>query len=121
VPLEKPLPALLEENFILDGVSNRWRLPTLEERERLNDVQALARRREINHLLTNEPLRRYDADELAELLLAAYSMGLYGAVLRLGGLVDLPALPEGRREELQRVQELAAIKLEMAGEVERVG
>ena len=116
VPLKKPVESLLEENFILDGPTNRWRLPTPEERERLNDTQALSRRREINHLVAGTPLRKYSDEDLAELTLLAYSMGLYSAVLKLGGLVQGDRLSPVRSDELEQVQELARIKQQPADE-----
>lgn len=111
VQLRKTLAELLEENFKLDERGNTWRLPTAEERARLNDTNLLRQRREINRLMDGHPARSYIDDELAELTIAAYRMGLYRAVLRLGPMVRTDVLSEERRTLLAQLSELAQIRL----------
>ena len=116
-PLSNPLVELLEENFFLEERTNRWRLPTPDERARLNDANVLRQRREINRLVEGHQERAYSDAELAELAVAAYGMGLHGAVLRIGPLVQADTLPEDSRTELAQVQYLARLKLEAGSAV----
>ncbi|MGH7861753.1 MAG: hypothetical protein ACREOS_05870, partial [Candidatus Dormibacteraceae bacterium] len=118
VPLRKSIAELLAENFILEERANLWRLPTAEERARLNDASRLGQRREINRLLEGHPSRSYSDAELAALASAAYEMGMYAAVLRIAPLALGDGLPPERRALLEQLQSLAALKLESDQESE---
>jgi hypothetical protein len=48
--LQKTLPQLLEENFWRDAETNRWRLPTADERRQMGDEHTLRMRRHIQRL-----------------------------------------------------------------------
>jgi hypothetical protein len=48
--LQKTLPQLLEENFWRDAETNRWRLPTADERRQMGDERTLRMRRYIQRL-----------------------------------------------------------------------
>ena len=52
---EESVETLLEENFILDSATNRWWLPTPDERERLNDTQALRGGEKSGHRVAGRP------------------------------------------------------------------
>jgi hypothetical protein len=56
--LAKTLPQLLEENFWRDAATNRWRLPTADERQQMGDERTLRIRRNIQHTFRTplEPL-----------------------------------------------------------------
>lgn len=112
VTLPKPLIDLLEENFVLDERSNRWRLPSAEEREQLNDSTRLRQRREIARILEGHPSRDYSDNELADLAVEAYGMRMYRAVEPLGSLVSGTALPHDKHRLLEQVQTAARMKLE---------
>ncbi|MBI2321844.1 MAG: hypothetical protein HYU88_07075, partial [Chloroflexi bacterium] len=116
VVIRKELRELLAENFVLDAPTNTWRLPTPQERERLNDAKALGQRREIRRWLAGKAGRHYDDVELAELALAAFGFGLHEAVLAIAPLVRAEALPDSTRNELDQVQVIARMKLEASRE-----
>jgi DNA modification methylase len=116
--LRKALAELLDENFVLNERTNRWRLPTPEERERLNDTHALAQRREIGRILEGRPTRAYSDAELADLVIAAYRMGMYAAVARVGSLVRADALPTDTRSTIEQLQAIASMKMEASEEME---
>ena len=48
--LQKTLPQLLEENFWRDAETNRWRLPTADERRQMGDEHTIRMRRHIQRL-----------------------------------------------------------------------
>jgi hypothetical protein len=48
--LQKTLPQLLEENFWRDAETNRWRMPTAEERRQMGDEHTIRIRRHIQRL-----------------------------------------------------------------------
>lgn len=70
--LQKTLPQLLEENFWRDTETNRWRLPTADERRQMGDERTLRMRRHIQRL-RNGRLDTYPKDsELFEWMRFAY-------------------------------------------------
>lgn len=111
--LRKPLADLLAENFVLEERTNLWRLPTREERERLNDFHALARRREIGRILEGRAARPYSDSELADLAVSAYTMGLYAAVMRIAPMIRSDTLSAEKRATIDQIQTVAGMKLEM--------
>src|SRR5262249_24563594 len=70
--LAKTLPQLLEENFWCDAATNRWRLPTADERQQMGDERTLRIRRNIQRLREGklEPLPQ--DSEIFEWMVFAY-------------------------------------------------
>ena len=97
------LSRLLQENFVLDPVTKRWRVPTALERDTLNDAGTEQRRKRVRRVAGGggEDLT---AEELLELAEEAARLELYQEAGEIAAHVHIPDLEAVERERLAMVQ-----------------
>lgn len=108
--LSKDLPQLLEENFWRDERTNRWRLPTEEERERMSDVSWARTRREIERYLKGELSRMPSSTELAGWVRFCYEKGLYREACAVFAHLAEGDLPDAEYKALAQIAEVCKLK-----------
>lgn len=110
--LEKTLAQLLQENFWRDTNTNRWRLPTDDERRQMGDEWTLRLRRNIQRLPEGkmEPLPK--DPELFEWMVFAYQHLVdHRAVVEIYHRMNPMNLPENERKQAKRLYEFCLMQL----------
>jgi len=110
--LTKTLPQLLEENFWRDAATNRWRLPTADERQQMGDERTLRIRRNMQRLREGklEPLPRDTA--IFEWMVFAYQqLADHRAVVEVYQRLNPLNLPERDRGQAKRLYEFCLTQL----------
>jgi hypothetical protein len=110
--LEKTLPQLLEENFWRDVGTNRWRLPSEEERRQMGDEQTLRLRRNIHRLRGGKMDTLPKDTELFEWMVFAYQhLTNHHAVVDIYQRLNPVNLPESERRQAKRLYEFCLTQL----------
>jgi len=110
--LQKTLPQLLEENFWRDAETNRWRLPTAEERRLMGDERTLRIRRYIQRLREGK-LDTFPKDsELFEWMRFAYQhLTDHRAVVEIYQRLNPANLSDADRKTAKRLYEFCVTQL----------
>ncbi len=105
------LERLLRENFRLDPLTKRWRVPTTLEREALNDAGADQRRRRVKRA-SEGAYSELTNTELVELAEEAIRQAMYAEAQALADRVHRPDLPSDERDRIAMVKMAAGAALE---------
>jgi hypothetical protein len=110
--LQKTLPQLLEENFWRDTETNRWRLPTADERRQMGDERTLRMRRHIQRLREGK-LDTFPKDsELFEWMRFAYQhLTDHQAVVEIYQRLNPANLSDADRKTAKRLYEFCVTQL----------
>jgi len=110
--LAKTLPQLLEENFWRDVATNRWRLPTADERQQMGDEQTLRIRRNIQRLREGklEPLPQ-DSEMFEWMVFAYQHLTDHRAVVEVYQRLNPLNLPDKDRGQAKRLYEFCLTQL----------
>jgi predicted RNA-binding Zn-ribbon protein involved in translation (DUF1610 family) len=110
--LQKTLPQLLEENFWRDDETNRWRLPTADERRQMGDEHTLRMRRYIQRLRDGK-LDTFPKDgELFEWMHFAYQhLTDHQAVVEIYQRLNPANLSDADRKTAKRLYEFCVTQL----------
>ena len=110
--LQKTLPQLLEENFWRDTETNRWRLPTADERRQMGDEHTLRIRRHIQRLREGK-LDTFPKDtELFEWMRFAYQhLTDHQAVVEIYQRLNPANLSDADRKTAKRLYEFCVTQL----------
>jgi DNA modification methylase/predicted RNA-binding Zn-ribbon protein involved in translation (DUF1610 family) len=110
--LQKTLPQLLEENFWRDADTNRWRLPTADERRQMGDEHTLRLRRNIQRLREGK-LDTFPKDtELFEWMRFAYQhLTDHQAVVEIYQRLNPANLSDADRKTARRLYEFCVTQL----------
>jgi hypothetical protein len=110
--LEKTLSQLLEENFWCDADTNRWRLPTEEERRQMGDERTLRMRRNIQRLREGKIETIPKDTELFEWMVFAYQhLTDHRAVVEVYQRLNPLNLPESERKQAKRLYDFYVTQL----------
>jgi DNA modification methylase len=110
--LEKTLSQLLAENFWCDADTNRWRLPTEEERRQMGDERTLRMRRNIQRLREGKIEIIPKDTELFEWMVFAYQhLTDHHAVVEVYQRMSPLNLPESERKQAKRLYEFCLTQL----------
>ena len=110
--LEKTLSQLLEENFWRDADTNRWRLPTAEERRQMGDERTLRLRRNIQRLREGKLDTLPQDAEIFEWMIFAYQhLTDYQAVVEVYQRLNPLNLADSERKQAKRLYEFCLTQL----------
>ncbi|MGH8069732.1 MAG: DNA methyltransferase [Candidatus Entotheonellia bacterium] len=110
--LQKTLPQLLEENFWRDAETNRWRLPTADERRQMGDEHTLRMRRYIQRLREGKLDTFPTNTELFEWMRFAYQhLTAHQAVVEIYQRLNPANLSEADRKTAKRLYEFCVTQL----------
>ncbi len=107
------LERLLEQNFLLDKRTNRWRLPTSTEREQMSaaqDISAQAHLRVIRRFLDGEGDQKPNMRELAAWIQFTYNRGAYTETLALYDHLDESQLEPEYAQSLRKMVQVSRLK-----------
>jgi hypothetical protein len=110
--LQKTLPQLLEENFWRDTETNRWRMPTADERRQMGDEHTIRIRRHIQRLREGK-LDTFPKDtELFAWMRFAYQhLTDHQAVVEIYQRLNPANLSEADRKTAKRLYEFCVTQL----------
>lgn len=103
--LGKDLHQVLEENFWHEADTNRWRIPTTDERARMGDERTVRLRRRLRRVIDGEAA---SAPDLLELMIFAWTdLADTRAAVTVFGRLDLTALPGDDAKKARRLYQVA--------------
>ncbi len=103
--LGKDLHQVLEENFWHEADTNRWRIPTTDERARMGDERTVRLRRRLRRVIDGEAA---SAPDLLELMVFAWTdLADARAAVTVFGRLDLTALPGDDAKKARRLYQVA--------------
>lgn len=106
--LEKDLRQLLEENFWHEPQTNRWRLPSPDERAQMSDERTLRLRRRLRLVLSDKADPLPSDHEYLDLMLFAYEHAQYAAVTTLYGRINMHEFDEVERKKARKLLQIAS-------------
>jgi DNA modification methylase len=111
VNLTKGLLQILEENFWHEADTNRWRLPTDEERSQMSDEHTLRLKRRLRQVLDDKAEPLPTDQELLELLLFAYQeLSDDSAAVKIYGRLNISNLTTEDKSKANRIYRVSLVK-----------
>jgi len=108
------LERLLEQNFWLDKRTNRWRLPTVTEREQMSaaqDITAQAHLRTIHRFFDGDGEHSPNTRELAVWIQFTYNRGAYAETIALYDHIDESQLEPEYAQAIRKMVQVSRLKV----------